>query len=952
MKINKLLICIPFLGLFLSLNAQVTTSPTAFIKQDRTEEFDVIFDASSGNEAMLGETECYAHTGVITTASKGDNDWKHAPVWLDNSDKYKMTKIDESRWNLHIEGGMRQYYNLAENEVVTKLAFVFRNADGTKEGKTASGNDILYVLFNDDELAVKITSLNDGSVYEQGETISIDAEASESSNMKLTVNGIVKSEISSNLLTYDYALTGSGYIPIKVTAEIGGEEVSDSLAVYVKSPVVDEPVPAGMKEGINKEINGDVATITLVFRAPFNNNVYVIGDFNDWSMNEAYQMKRDSVWTKSVLEPSQDSLATVLFWCSFDLPAKSEYYSFQYLVDGSLQISDPYAEIILDPWNDPYIKKKMDSALPAYPTGKGDGLVSVLWGEDPTPYEWQNDFQIADKDNLVIYELHIRDFVSSSDLAGVMSKLDYLEHLGINAIELMPINEFDGNDSWGYNPNHFFATDKAYGTRNEYKEFIDECHRRGIAVILDMVFNHATGINPMAKLYYEGNATSDINPWFNKIAKHPYNVFHDINHEYTGTRQFFKRVLSYWLEEYRVDGFRMDLTKGLTQKNSGNDVEKWGKYDASRIAIIKDYYDTLVATNPNAIFILEHLSEYNEEKVLSDYGMFPWRNMNNSYCQAAMGYASNSNFVDTNGKGGMFTTGWVGYAESHDEERNMYKALAYGDGNLKENEDARLARVPLMIAFAQLIPGPKMMWEFEEMGYDYSINTCSDGQIKEECRTYRKPVPWTLNWDEDALRMNAYNQSSKVINLRTDNPEFFEEGNVVLTNCATSSFVKVRRIDINYVDEIDVNNSVDIIVLGNFDAKASVTTSVNYTKTGTWYDYMTDEAFNVTRLSKTITLAPGEFKILTSRHISHEVGVNDVESDGTGHIVFPTITDGVVYVQAPSSISSIKVFNLQGSILSEVKDASEISLSNCPSGNYILQVISENGTSIHRIIKK
>ena len=101
--------------------------------------------------------------------------------------------------------------------------------------------------------------------------------------------------------------------------------------------------------------------------------------------------------------------------------------------------------------------------------------------------------------------------------------------------------------------------------------------KRGIAVIL-MVFNHATGLNSFAKMYWSGSAPSAQNPWFNVVATHPYSLFNDFNHEYSGTHaQFFKRVLKYWIEEYHVDGYRFDLSKGFTQNKTGSNVANWAK---------------------------------------------------------------------------------------------------------------------------------------------------------------------------------------------------------------------------------------------------------------------------------------------------------------------------------------------------------------------------------------
>ena len=108
-----------------------------------------------------------------------------------------------------------------------------------------------------------------------------------------------------------------------------------------------------------------------------------------------------------------------------------------------------------------------------------------------------------DQRDLVIYELLIRDFSYRSDYQTVIDSLPHLKKLGINAIELMPIIEFDGLSSWGYAPTFFFACEKYYGPEEKLKELIDSCHSNGIAVIMDIVFNHAFQPNPWLRLYYD-----------------------------------------------------------------------------------------------------------------------------------------------------------------------------------------------------------------------------------------------------------------------------------------------------------------------------------------------------------------------------------------------------------------------------------------------------------------
>ena len=101
----------------------------------------------------------------------------------------------------------------------------------------------------------------------------------------------------------------------------------------------------------------------------------------------------------------------------------------------------------------------------------------------------------------MVYEVLIRDFDANRNYQDLINKIDYFKNLKINAIELMPVMEFEGNESWGYNTSFHMALDKFYGTGDKLKEFIDLCHQNGIAVILDVALNHAFGRNPMVRMW-------------------------------------------------------------------------------------------------------------------------------------------------------------------------------------------------------------------------------------------------------------------------------------------------------------------------------------------------------------------------------------------------------------------------------------------------------------------
>ena len=627
---------------------------------------------------------------------------------------------------------------------------------------------------------------------------------------------------------------------------IGG--ITDSkFKAFEPAAIKTGTMPAGLEYGINVVDN---STVTLVLFDKDKNGArkdfaHVVGDFNNWTLSndEISQMFRDEaagVWwiTVSNLDPAKE-------------------YAFQYYLGKSgeetFRMADPYSRKILDPDNDKYISSVTYPNLKPYPE-KAIGIVSVFKTQ-PETYNWQvTDFQIPARDNLVIYEMLLRDFSEKGDLYDAMKHLDYLESLGVNAIELMPVQEFDGNDSWGYNPAFFFAMDKAYGTDRMYKEFIDECHKRGIAVILDVVYNHATGANPFARMWWNSsdNKTSVNNPFFNVTAPHPYSVFHDFNHEaqidgkYI-VRDFVKHNLKFLLEEYNIDGFRFDLTKGFTQKSSTESSAS--NYDASRIAILKEYNNAVKAVNPNAYVILEHFADDREETELSNEGMMVWRNMNWQYGQSAMGYKDDSDFTGSYYGKSRPSNSLISYMESHDEERLAYKQVTWGNGIIKTNLSARMSQLSTNAAFFFTVPGPKMIWQFGEFGYDISID--------QNGRTGRKPVKWDyLNISERNELLQTY---SMLINLRMEHEELFNT-TATFDWKVTPTFWNQGR----FITLSSFGNSKQVVVVGNF-TNDPITVTTTFPNTGTWYNYMNQtETLNVTSTNMSTHVPANSFLIYTS----------------------------------------------------------------------------------------
>ena len=791
----------------------ISTDP-AFVTEAMTEDITVILN-TAGTAADGFTGELYAHTGVLTTASTSNGDWKYVlSDWGQNIPECKLVSKGDNIWHYTIKGGVHAWYGVPENEKVTHIAFVFRSADCSIEVKD-NGSDI-FVEMATEGLSVKILSPAHGAILQVGEEYTVQVQQQAATNVKLYKNDTVVADTGNATIAYTYAPTEPEDVVFKAVATDGVDTVEQSISVSVLGETETATRPMTAYNGVI--INGNEATFCLF--APGKKSVVLLGDFNDYAPSNAYMMKKDGDY----------------FWITVSGLDEGVEYGYQYLVDGAIKIGDPYATKILDPWNDKWIDASVYPNLKAYPAEYTSDIVSVF-ELNPAEFTWTaTSYERPAENSLAIYELLVRDFTEEGSINAVTAKLDYLETLGVNAIELMPIQEFDGNDSWGYNPCFFFAADKAYGTEEAYKTFIDECHKRGIAVILDVVFNHATGQFPYAKMWWDGgaNKTASNNPFFNVDAPHNWSVFHDFNHTYHYTVEYIDDVLEYWMKEYNVDGFRFDLTKGFVQNPGNYDASG---YSAQRIGILKHYAETIRAVDQDAYIIFEHFCDQSEETELyNSVGALCWNNnQQGGYMESVMGWTGGgkSNFSD-------FKKGRINNIETHDEERVAYKTITYGDSYVKSNWAVISKRLQAVYAFHFLTPYPKMMWQFGELGYDVSI--------EENGRTGRKPVRW--NYYNDANRKALYDAMSKYVSWRTDHQEYYGQDNLsVHTWNVNDSHMSGKTLVMDKV-----------IVVANF-TNAQASTTISNPNAGEWTNLLTGEKVQVGG-SHTFTLAGSDYIVL------------------------------------------------------------------------------------------
>lgn len=906
----------------------------------------ITFDATLGNGALMGYTgDVYAHTGVITNLSSTPNEWRYVKTnWGQNTPETRFTRVGQDLYQLQIPN-IRQYYGVPSNEVIKEIVMVIRSGEPISPqtpnefivARNADGSDMRLNVYQYG-LAVKILSPpKNNPLVPLNSLVPVCAYSMAATNFELLIDGNqVYSTTEENIL---YGLSTSSYSPgmhmIVAHATDGNAHKYDTTYFYIRGPVVTENLPPNVVEGINY-IDDNTVTLVLEDPAAAKNFVFVIGDFNNWRVNENYYMKR-----------TPDGKH---WWLTITGLQPGVEYAFQYYIDGDIKIADPYAEKILDPWNDRYIPAYNYPNLKQYPYEYTKGIVSVLQTAQQ-PYIWEVTNFVPQavnetQPNLVIYELLIRDFVTSGAIKDATAKLDYLQKLRINAIELMPIQEFEGNLSWGYNPNFYLAFDKYYGRKNDLKNFIDECHKRGIAVIVDVVFNHAFGTCPLVQMYWDkqNNIPASNNPWFNQYAPHPYSPGYDFNHESPSTKKFVKRVLKFWLEEYKVDGFRFDLSKGFTQTYSGQDVGVWNQYDQSRVNILTDYYNYIKSINPNAYVILEHLGSNDEETALANAGFMLWGNMNTQFNQITMGWLDNSDIswaLYTNR--GFTYPNLIPYMESHDEERLMYRNLTWGNTIIRELPEA-LQRAAGIYTIYAAIPGPKMIWQFGELGYDYSINYCTNGTINSNCRTDPKPVRW--DYYQDANRKNVYKVYSNMNKLRTTYSAF-RPGQGTFSWDVNSGYGK--RVWIS-------SQNFNAVIAGNFGVTA-FDMVLGFQHTGTWYNLFDQNSVNVTNTNMSWHFEPGDFVVLTDVYVPLELPTNDDDKvSSTANIfVYPNPTGRYLTINTSTPTVKVSIYDSRGRlILIEDLDRNiaTLDLAPFPNGLYMVVVKTTEGVEIYKIVKK
>lgn len=935
-----------------------TIAPATF---EETTSITITVDGSSINEATWGVTgnALYMWAWSYDINDTNERDCPTNGTWTSSneanrftynlaSDTYTMTFVPSTFFNRVGLG---------------RFGFLIKAKDGTGDKKSQN----ILTEVGSFQVTLNTPAQNSTTILASGGSLNITASNTNGvANYNLKANG---ASINTAAATASYAfnhtnITGNQNYELEVTQGI--TTIVKKFTAVVSPTVVSETIPAGLVDGINYNPN-DATKATLVLDAPLKDFVYVAGSFNNWQPTAAYAMKKDA------------SAGSTKFWLELTGLTAGTNYTYQYwVVDqtplaGSpslVKTADPYSTLVLSPFDDPAIPAASYPDLPSYPTGQEREVTVLQTGQ--TPYSWSaatTNFVKPAKEKLVLYLVLVRDFDARRNFQDLIDKIDYFKNLKVNAIQLLPVMEFEGNESWGYNTSFHMALDKFYGPSDKLKEFIDLCHQNGIAVILDVALNHAFGRNPMVRMWMNDadgdgwGSPSTENPYFNTVAKHTYNVGEDFNHQQPRTKNYVKRVVKHWIEEFKIDGFRWDLTKGFTQNCTASDESCTNAYQQDRVDVLKSYADYSWELDPTHYTIFEHLGTDAEEQQWANYriaespskGIMLWGKMTNEYNDLSMGYASNIARMNSNSRG-FSKNRLMGYAESHDEERLMYKNLQFGNNtnathNVR-NLNTALSRMSAIGAVSLLVPGPKMIWHFGELGWEQSIFACNNGVVNTpsdatagDCKLATKPQPqWTGNWLGNTDRSKIYNDWAKMITLKINEPVFLGTVTISSTNSVTPN-IKIAN------SALASTVLKDVLIISNFDVVArNVATGFPYA--GTWYNLMDNTTLNVTDVNQTINLQPGEYRILGNKTAT--LAIADFEKEATIKL-YPNPSSN--YFTLSVETTKVEIYSITGQKVKQFDSVKSIdqqfNISDLSKGLYLVKAYNDkNQTQVLKMIKE
>lgn len=513
--------------------------------------------------------------------------------------------------------------------------------------------------------------------------------------------------------------------------------------------------------------------------APYNKKTSLIGCFSDW---EEISMEKD----EDGYFRTQVELSDGVYQYKFRVQSKSWFFE----PDQWIDVNDPYATDIANDATQNCILRIKD----------GKKVVDT--------YVWQHDDKPLPPDHeLVIYEMHVGDFSGGEndpDPRGnykhVIEKLDYLCELGVNAIELMPVKEYPGDYSWGYNPCHFFATESSYGSTADLKNLIDECHGRGIRIIMDGIFNHSEAESPLTQInhdyWYHHEPRDPDNNWGPEFNYEHY----DENLETFPARKFIGDVVRFWIEEYHIDGIRYDAARQI----ANYDFMHWIVDQAHQTAGAKPFYN-----------VAEHIPETTSITNVDGPMDGCWHDsfyhcIKEHICGDIFDLERLKDVIDCKRQGFLGATNVVNYLTNHDHERLMVEMA-----NREIFEEAAFGRFKLGAVLLMTAVGVPLVWMGEEFG-EYQPLTPESSKID-----------WQLLGNDSNRNLLEYYKG--LIGLRKDNHALYTNNIDFFHENPESKVIAYTR----WNDE-----GSRVVVVANFSDKFLAGYQIpTFPEAGTWHEW-------------------------------------------------------------------------------------------------------------------
>jgi 1,4-alpha-glucan branching enzyme len=382
----------------------------------------------------------------------------------------------------------------------------------------------------------------------------------------------------------------------------------------------------------------------------------------------------------------------------------------------------------------------------------------------------------------------------------VIEKLDYLCELGINAIELMPIKEYPGDHSWGYNPRYFFATESSYGTTDGLKRLIDECHARGIRIIMDGIYNHSEAESPLTQI--------DHDYWYHHSPRDPDNNWGpEFNYEFYDEKldikpawSFVGDTVRFWIQEYHIDGIRFDAARQI----ANYDFMHWIVQEAKRTASMKPFYT-----------IAEHIPE--TPSITNADGPMDgcWHE---SFYHCVLEHICGDTFdlerlkdvLDAKRQGFLGTANVVNYLTNHDHNHLMVELA-----DREIFDEAAFQRAKLGAALLMTAMGVPLIWMGEEFG-EYKHKTPEQAKLE-----------WPLLGND--LNQGLFEYYRGLIALRKENQALYTENiDFFYEDPATKVLAYVRW----------NQEGSRVVVVANFsDQFLSTYLIPNFPEDGRWHEW-------------------------------------------------------------------------------------------------------------------